>query len=154
MTDSAMDIDCMHPGPSFIQYAYLAWSIHRRHKPSFEKSTAVLRFTAKSVYKTPSPLPFLKMTHSSAHGYTLKSHQERWWVVLDSNQRPKDYESSALTDWANDPSRKRRVGIVPIFFPPESHFLAKETNLTIKFPGQGNYAVVQSGMDDAIYATL
>ena len=23
---------------------------------------------------------------------------EKWWVVLDSNQRPRDYESPALTD--------------------------------------------------------
>ncbi len=27
-----------------------------------------------------------------------KIEQMLWWAVLDSNQRPKDYESSALTD--------------------------------------------------------
>ena len=31
------------------------------------------------------------------------SHWFCWWAQLDSNQRPKDYESSALTNWAIGP---------------------------------------------------
>ena len=53
------------------------------------------------------------LLHAMQALYQLSYTPEIWWRIRDSNPGHKDYDSSALTDWANSPFHE--VAIIVFF---------------------------------------